>query len=124
MFTLSPTVLTTITGVLLPLLVGLVTKSAASSRTKTLANIVVSAVACLLLNAANESGYAVVSGAMLAAWLQQTAISVATYLGVWKPLQVPQHLAPAFGVGTVPVQAAPATRQGGTPLPKRPKPSA
>ena len=107
MFTLDPIVLSTITGVLLPLLVGLVTKAAAPPKVKAIVNIVASAVAALLLNAANADGYAVVSAQALAAFLQQTVIAVAAYLGIWKPLDTNAHLMPEIGVGRVPVEAAP-----------------
>jgi hypothetical protein len=102
MFTLDPTVVATITGVLLPLLVGLVTKAAAPPKVKAIVNIVASAAAALLLNALNANGYAVVSGPMLATWLQQTVIAVAAYLGVWKPLDATSRLLPARGLGTAP----------------------
>jgi hypothetical protein len=99
MFTLDPTLVGTITGVLLPLLVGLLTKAAAPAKVKAVVNIVASAVACLLLNALNEDGYAVVSGPMLGVWLQQTVIAVAAYVGVWKPLDTNAHLMPTHGLG-------------------------
>lgn len=124
MVTLSPAALSAITGLVLPLLVGLVTKSGASARVKVATHLVVGAAAALLLNAVNAEGYASVSWDMLGAWAQQTAIGIATYLGVLKPLDVPAYLAPQRGLGAVaaaPVAAAPvaATRQGGAPLPSR-----
>jgi hypothetical protein len=102
MFTLSPIVLATVTGVLLPVLVALVTKVHAPPKVKVVANLVLSAVAALLLNAVNADGYAVVSSAMLATWLQQTAISIAAYLGIYKPLGAPARLAPNVGLGAPP----------------------
>lgn len=101
MFTVPPFAVATITGVLLPLLVGLVTKAQAPARVKVVANLVASALAGLLLNALNDAGVAVLSVEGVATWLQQTVISVATYLGVWKPLDVPARLAPSRGVGHV-----------------------
>lgn len=95
---LSPLTVATLTGVLLPVLVGLVTRVTAPARVKVIANIVLSGAAALVLNAVNEQGYAVLSEDMVAVFVQQTVIAVAAYLGVYKPLGAPQRLLPEHGL--------------------------
>lgn len=106
MFTLSPSTLATLTAVVLPLLVGLVVKAQASARVKVVANIVLNAVAFVLLNAVNDAGVAVLTWSTLGLFVQQVAIALAAYLGIYKPLDANARLLPDSGLGT-PAPAAP-----------------
>lgn len=99
MLKLDPAYVTLITGLLLPVLVGLITKAQASKRVKVVANMVLSAVAALILNSVNSEGMAVLSGDMVLTWAVQTAVSIASYITVYKPLNLNDKTAPGFGVG-------------------------
>lgn len=99
MFTLDPTNLVIITSIIIPLLVGIITKNTASAQVKTVMNIVVTAVVTLIGNAMNESGAAVFSEEMLVNFILSLVISISTYYGVYKPIEIPAKTLPNKGVG-------------------------
>ena len=84
-FDLSPQAVALITGALLPLLVGLVTKSSTSSKLKGALLITLSAVAGVIAQATVDGGGAVFSQeTLLAAGIAWVA-AVATHFGFWQP---------------------------------------
>ena len=87
-----------------PCSVGLLTKVSAPDRVKAVAGIVLSAVAALITQATTADGGAVLSQDMIVTWALALGTSIASYLGVWKPVgssdQVPLQNATAnFGIG-------------------------
>ena len=99
MFTLDPIQLTILVSVFIPLVVGIITKSAASPQVKTIANIIVTAAVSLIANAMNDVGEAVFSSEMLTNCVLGLVISISTYYGVYKPVEIPGKLAPNKGIG-------------------------
>ncbi len=96
---LAPIVVTMLSGLVIPVLVGLVTKSAARPPVKQVATILLSGVAALVASSTMIDGSAVfsVETALLAgmAWL----MSVASYLGVYQPLDLNDRMLPGSGLG-------------------------
>ncbi|RTK94031.1 hypothetical protein EKI60_04725 [Candidatus Saccharibacteria bacterium] len=81
----------------IPLIHGLLIKASAAHSVKTIANIVLSAVAALAYQV--DSGGGILSRETATAWGMALLISITTYLGVWKPLDVPNRIAPNQGLG-------------------------
>lgn len=88
-----------ITGLVLPVIVGLATKLGASSKLKALTNFVAAGIAAFITNAVDDTGHAVFSLAQLRDWVLVFTISTVTYLGLAKPLDLPAKLAPNHGLG-------------------------
>jgi hypothetical protein len=99
MFTLDAMTLVVITSVIIPLIVGIITKRTASAEVKTVMNIVVTAVVTLIGNAMNESGVAVFSQEMIVNFILALVISISTYYGVYKPVDIPGKTLPNKGIG-------------------------
>lgn len=99
LITLDPTTVVMITALVVPILVGLLTKLNAPSGLKSFVMLLVSALSTLLAQAMTEDGYAVVSQDMFKAWIVTTVTAVATYYGVYKPLGVSSSLVPSKGLG-------------------------
>jgi hypothetical protein len=98
---LNPQLLTYATGLIIPLVVGLVTKWHASSGLKAWANVILSVIAGALNVALTSNG-----DVLLSAWVtgivQTLVVSVASYYGFWKPTgiaQTVQLVAPSVGIG-------------------------
>lgn len=83
-FNVDVTLLTLLFGTVIPLLVGLVTSTSASSRFKAVANTVLSALAGGLAVAIAADGK-VVLATVLTAMVQSFVASNASYHGLWKP---------------------------------------
>ena len=99
---LDPQVVRTIVVLVIPVLVGLVTKASASDRVKAVVTIVLAAVGTLIVNATGDDGSAVVSAPVVWDWLVTTGLAVASSLGVLKPLaggDLNGKLAPSVGLG-------------------------
>jgi hypothetical protein len=99
---IDPLFVMTITSLLLPLAVGLVTKLSASSGLKSLVLLVSNAVAALIVQATQADGSAVIEKQTFLLWAVGLAISVATYYGVYKPTgaaDTVQNVAPTKGLG-------------------------
>lgn len=94
----QPTVLI-ITGVLLPLVVGLVTKYSASKVVKGVVNVVVSGIAALIVKGTVDNGDFVLDQALIIDWATVFVISLATYLGVYGHADINAKLAPSKGIG-------------------------
>lgn len=99
MFTLDPTQLVIITSVIIPLVVGFITKKSASKEVKAVTNIVVTALATLLGNAVNDTGIAVFSSEMITNFIIGVIISIGSYYGVYKSFDIPAKTAPNKGIG-------------------------
>jgi hypothetical protein len=99
MFQLSAQSSAVIVGFIIPLLVGLLTKSTASVQVKVTVNIVLSAIVALITNSLTDNGVAIISFQMLSNALLQVAISITTYLGIYKPLNASDKLLPGKGIG-------------------------
>lgn len=100
LFELSPYVVNSLLGLVIPVLVALIVKAQASAKLKAAVNIVLAAVAALITAGLTENGSAVVSQDTFQNWVITTAVSVVTYLGFWKPVTaVNSHVAPSSGIG-------------------------
>lgn len=87
-------------AVLIPLVVGLVTKASASSAVKSVALIVANGINALAQQAMNDNGF--VTHATLRTFVTSLVVSIAMYYGVWKPTTTAekvQNVAPTFGAG-------------------------
>ena len=85
---LSALTVTIIISLLIPIVVGIITKYSVPSYIKGLITLVLNAVNALLTTALVADGTAVISKPTFIAWFLGLAISVATYAGVYKPLGV------------------------------------
>ena len=84
----------------IPVVTALVTKATAPDRVKAVVTIVLAAVVVLITRATDDTGQAVLSGAVFLSWLQTTAIAVASYLGFYKPVvNVNDRMLPSLGLG-------------------------
>ena len=100
MFTIAADWTDLILKLLIPVAVALITKSTASARTKAVTSIVFAAVVALLTANRVDTGDAVLSFSTVQAWALNTAIAVAMYLGVYKPVvDINARAFPRFGLG-------------------------
>lgn len=100
---IAPGLMTAI-AVLIPVLNGMLTKYSLPSGVKAVITIVLNAVAALLLTATQADGTAVISMAAFLTFVYGCIISIASYAGVWKPLNVTSStpdgkLGPTHGLG-------------------------
>lgn len=100
---LTTVTVTIIQALVVPIVTGLLTKASLSSAAKGLMTLVLNAVASLINVAVTADGTAVLSEATLINFGVGLAISVATYLGVYKPAGLTSapggRLAPTVGIG-------------------------
>jgi hypothetical protein len=82
-------------AILIPLVVGLVTKVSASSALKSITLIVANAANVLAQQAINDDG--LVTNASLRTFVSSVVVSVAMYYGAWKPLEVAPKVANVTG---------------------------
>jgi hypothetical protein len=99
LFTISAQNLVILTSVIVPLVVGFFTKLDASPRVKVVVNLVLTAFMSLIGNALNENGIAVISSQMFSNFVIGLVVSIGTYYGVYKPLEIPTKSAPNKGIG-------------------------
>ena len=101
MLNISPMVVAIITGPVVPFLVGLLVKSSATAKTKTVVNTVASLAVAAVANAViPETGVAVLSWAGLANFVVTAVVSATAYDSFWKPVaSLNDRLAPTKGVG-------------------------
>jgi hypothetical protein len=96
---MTPLVVTVIIGTVLPLLTGLLTKLQASDTVKGVVNLTLAAASGVITAGLVADGGALISREALIyavlAWVQ----SVATYLGIWKSLDINARLIPTKGLG-------------------------
>lgn len=96
---LSAVAVTLVLGTIIPVLVGLITKMDASSKLKGALMLVLNAVQGLVIASQTTSGEAVFSVDALILFGAGVAMSLAAYYGLYKPNDVPEKLAPNFGIG-------------------------
>jgi hypothetical protein len=96
---ISAVAVTLVLGTIIPVLVGLITKMDASSKLKGALMIVLNAVQGLVVASQTASGDAVFSVDALILFAAGVAMSLAAYYGLYKPNDVPEKLAPTFGIG-------------------------
>lgn len=99
---IAPAVMSVI-ALVIPIVNGLLTKYTLHSGVKAVITIVLNAVAALLVTATEGDGTAVISNAMFMTFFYGTAVSVVSYLGLYKPLnltssRIDGKLAPDKGV--------------------------
>lgn len=71
-----------------PIAVGLLTKITTTSAVKVILTMVLNAVQALIVQATMADGQAVIDKATFIAWVIALVVSIATYLGIYKPLNV------------------------------------
>jgi hypothetical protein len=96
---LTPAAWTIVTGLVLPVVVGTITKFAADPKVKVVVGIVVAALAALVQRAAVVDGGAVISTGLLADIAATYGVQLLAYLGLYKAVDANAWLAPKFGVG-------------------------
>lgn len=96
---IEPLVVTLILSLVLPVVVGAVTKLSATTAVKNVAVIVVTAVATLINANVTDTGAAVISWNTAAYWLISLFTTITAYLGLYKPVEANASLAPDFGFG-------------------------
>jgi hypothetical protein len=99
--TLTPIVVTLLTGTLIPILVGLVTRSGASPGLKQAITIVLAGAAALIVQSTLADGSAVFSLETLILAAANWLVAIATYAGFFRSLNINDHLAPTRGLGPV-----------------------
>lgn len=97
--TIPMTVWAMITGTVIPLVVGLLTKITARPGVKIVTSLVLNAVSGIVGAAVVLDGNAVISTETLVLAGLTLIQSLATYVGIWKPLNSQAHLAPTKGLG-------------------------
>lgn len=98
---LAPIVVTMLSGLVIPIIVGFVTKSAAGPQVKQVATILLAGIAALLTSSTLADGSAVFSLETLLLAVMAWLIAIASYLGVYKPFNLNDHTAPDRGFGQV-----------------------
>lgn len=98
-FVIASPVWLIITGVLLPFVVGLITKASSDDRFQAIVGIVVAAVGALVVRATTVDGGAVIDSALVLDIFLVYAPQLLTYLGVYKKFEINQKLAPNSGLG-------------------------
>lgn len=96
---LDPMLVTFVVAVLLPLLVGIVTKANAPTALKQVVSIAASIATGLVVTATQVDGVAVISKQAAFYAFVAFAVQTATYLGIYKPQNANANLAPSLGVG-------------------------
>lgn len=98
-FIITSPVWTILTGLLLPIVVGLITKASASNRFQAVVGIVVAAVGALVLRATTVDGAGVLDKALVLDVALVYIPQIASYLGIWKNFELNQKTAPKSGLG-------------------------
>lgn len=89
---LSPFVVSTILGTLIPILTGLLTKLTTPAWVKTVLTLLLSAVAGLINVSLVDGGGAVISQSAVISAVLTFVVAVATYVGIWRPTGVTSSL--------------------------------
>lgn len=97
--TLSAFVVLVLVSFLIPVAVGLITKSTASATVKQVVLLVLSAVTGLVTTATQADGTAVISLTSVQYALLALGIAITSYLGIYKPHDTNAKLAPNAGIG-------------------------
>jgi hypothetical protein len=106
LFELDATVVTFITGALLPLLVGVITKLHLHSGVKAVIHAFLSAISAMIITSTTLEGVAVISRETLVTAFITWLVGVAAHFGFWTPTTVTpklNHNTADFGIGPTPV---------------------
>lgn len=98
-FLIASPVWSIIVGVLLPFVVGLITKASANDRFQAIVGIVVAAVGAIVVRATTVDGAAVLDQALVLDVFMVYAPQLLMYLGVYKKFDINAKLAPNSGLG-------------------------
>jgi hypothetical protein len=104
--TLSDTGVRLIIGLVLPIVLGLIVKASNPEWVKVIGGIVVAAIAALITDNLQDNGTAVLSWDMFVGAVLIYVPQVVSYLGIWKPLDLNNRLAPDKGLIPIERQAA------------------
>lgn len=96
---LDPMLVTFVVSVLLPIVVGFVTKANASTALKQIVSIAASIGTGLVVTATQVDGVAVISKQAAFYAFVAFATQTATYLGIYKPQNANAKIAPKVGIG-------------------------
>jgi hypothetical protein len=107
MLTLTPLTATMLVSLVLPIAVGLVTKTSAPPLLKQIVAALASAATGLIATATQIDGTAVLSRQALLLAVISFVAQQATYLGVYKPQDANAKLVPNFGIGPAAQAEAP-----------------
>lgn len=103
--TLSPITVQIIVSMLIPIVIGLLTKSTLPGSVKAVGLLIANSVAALIIAATVDGGGAVISQTTFFQWAIGLAIAVASYFGVYEPMRLTSKpdgvLAPNVGIGPV-----------------------
>lgn len=97
--TLDATLVTFIVSLFIPLAVGLITKSTASTTIKQIVLIVLNAINALVTTAVVGDGSAIITKEAATLFVLSLGISIASYLGIYKPQDANEKLASTKGLG-------------------------
>ncbi len=102
---IAPTVMAVI-GLIIPVINGALTKYTLPSGVKAIITIVLNAVASLILTSTQADGTALISNATFNTFLFGTLVSIGSYVGLYRPLNITSStpngkLGPDVGVGPV-----------------------
>ena len=95
----DPSTLIIISAIVIPFIVGLLTKLHAPDKVKAGMNLVLVGITTLLAQAVTETGHAVLSTTTIKEWAIGLTISIGTYYGMLKPLGGREFLLPNKGLG-------------------------
>jgi hypothetical protein len=88
LFSIDATIVAILLGVIIPILNGIVTKITTSAGVKAVLTLALATVAGLVTTATTDGGDAIFSSALVLNTALTFITSVATYAGLWKPLEV------------------------------------
>lgn len=97
--TLSATAVAIALGLVLPFVVGLLTKLQASTSVKTAVGIIVAGVAATIQNAVSADGSAFISSEMFINFALVYGAQLLSYMGLWSNYGINQKTAPNKGIG-------------------------
>lgn len=103
---IAPTVMAVI-GLIIPVINGALTKYTLPAGVKAIITIVLNAVAALVLTSTQADGTALISNAAFNTFLFGTIVSIASYVGLYRPLNITSStpngkLGPNVGLGPAP----------------------
>ena len=97
--TLDATVVAIVLGLVLPFVVGLMTKLGASKAVKATVGIVVAGIAATIQNALKDDGTAFISSEMFLNFVLVYGTQLLSYHGLWSNFSVNEKTAPDKGIG-------------------------
>lgn len=97
--TIAPLLTTLISGTIIPILTGLVTKSGASDTVKQGVTVVLAGASGLIQGSVIDTGASVFSAETLALAVASWIIAIASYHGVYQSHDINEKLSPDIGLG-------------------------